>query len=117
MHVIAGFESQIAARGGLSAMGRLAGALGAGLEGAALARRDTEGAIHVDPLRGYAMPDHVLHVLDGVVDCPRDAARLDVGMTALVVSLGPAGDADDVARLVDRGVLEEEGAVWVMTVG
>jgi hypothetical protein len=117
VHVIAGFESQITARGGLSAIGRLARTLGADLGGAALARRDTEGAIHVDPLRGYEMPNHVLHVLDGVVDSTREAPRLDVGMTALVVSLGPTGCADDLARLVDPAVLEDEGAVWVTTVG
>jgi len=117
VHVIAGFESQIAARGGLSAIGRLAGSLGADLGGAALARRDTEGAIHVDPLRGYEMPDRVLHVLDGVVDTARDAPRLDVGMTALVVSLGPTGCADDLARFTDPSVLEDEGALWLTTVG
>jgi hypothetical protein len=63
------------------------------------------------------MPGHVLHVLDAVVDTTREAPRLDVGMTALVISLDPGEHAEDVARLTDPGVLEQQGAIWVTTVG
>ena len=66
MHVIAGFESQIAARGSALAIADAARDRGMTVLGAALARRDTVHAIHVDPVHGFRIPEHALAVLDGV---------------------------------------------------
>ena len=112
MHVIAGFESQIAARGGAFAIIDAALKQGLHVSGAALARRDTERAIHVDPLRGFAMPEHVLQALDDVVDEVADSPGLDPGETALVVAITGASRSD-VASCLDGAMSDGLGALWV----
>ncbi len=67
MLVIAGFESQIAARAALASIARAASESGATLGGAALARLGFEDAIHVDRVSGLNLPGHVLRALDDVV--------------------------------------------------
>jgi hypothetical protein len=114
MHVIAGFESQIAARGWAIALGEAARERGLGLRGAALARLDTEHGIHVDPVPGFEMPDHVLQVLDDVFTDRVGAPKLRMGEAGLVVSFAE-GPADDVATLADQASLHGKGrgALWV----
>lgn len=114
MHLIAGFQSQIAALGGVMAIARIARTQGTTLGGAALARRDTERAIHVDPIRGFAMPPHVLQTLDGVVESGPGRPTLDTGETALVVSLESVV-LDGLVPLADRTLVTDHGALWVTT--
>jgi hypothetical protein len=114
MHLIAGFQSQIAALGGVMEVVRIARDHGAAVSGAALARRDTERAIHVDPLRGFAMPAHVLQTLDSVVETSSGRPTLDAGETALVVSLDEV-QGDGLASLADRTLVVDHGALWVTT--
>lgn len=112
MHVIAGFESQIAARGGALAIADAARGRGLTVSGAAVARRDTERAIHVDPVPGFEMPAHVLQVLDGIFPDRPGPASLHVGETGLVVSFA---DGSDVATLAKEAQLESHGALWILT--
>jgi hypothetical protein len=114
VHLIAGFQSQIAALGGVMEVVRLARQQGAAVGGAALARRDTERAIHVDPLRGFAMPAHVLQTLDSVVETSTGRPTLDAGETALVVSLLDV-PGDGLSFIADRTLVVDHGALWVTT--
>lgn len=115
MHLIAGFQSQIAALGGVMEVVRIARRHGAAVGGAALARRDTERAIHVDPLRGFAMPPHVLRALDSVVEHGAGRPTLDPGETALVVSLEDVPRDGGLASRADRALVTDHGALWVTT--
>lgn len=114
MHVIAGFESQIAARGGAMAVVDAAREVGLAVRGVALARQDTEGAIHVDPVRGFELPGHVLQVLDGLLEGNGTSTALRTGESAVVVALD--GPADDGAAALTRiAGLDARGALWVTT--
>jgi hypothetical protein len=112
MHVIAGFESQIAARGGALAISDAAQEHGLTIGGAAVARRATDNAIHVEPLPGFEMPEHVLGALDAVFSGNQQPTHLRMGEAGLVVSLGD--DADAVA-LAAAAQLERLGALWVVS--
>ncbi len=115
MHLIAGFQSQIAALGGAMAVAQLARERGSVIAGAALARRDAERAIHVDPVRGFAMPRHVLQTLDGVVETDTGRPTLDTGETAFVVLFESDSGDDGLASLADRTLVADHGALWVTT--
>ena len=96
----------------------MAQARGLTIGGAALARRDTERSIHVDPLQGFELSGHVLQALDAVVDADAEKQgmpRLAICETALVLSLRDAVGVSDIACLTDRELLEREGALWVTT--
>jgi hypothetical protein len=114
MHVIAGFQSQIAARGSALALADAARLLGVAVLGAALARRDTVRAIHVDPVDGFRIPEHALALLDEVFEESQTKPSLRAGETALVVRFAdvPTGHVED---LIDRTSLERRGALWVTT--
>ena len=114
MHVIAGFESQIAARGGAMAVVDAAREAGLAVRGAALARQDTEGAIHVGPVRGFKFPEHVLHVLDDLLEGNGASVGLRAGETAVVVALGDLPD-NGVATATLTAGLEGRGALWTTT--
>ncbi len=114
MHVVAGFESQIAARGAALAVVGAARASGADIAGVALARRDTERGIHVDPLLGFELPPHVLGALDSVVEGEHPSRDLRPGQTALVVSAISAGSA--LSSAIDDAALDRHGALWVTIV-
>jgi hypothetical protein len=115
-HVIAGFESQIEARAALASIARAARESGVGVDGAALARRGVEEAIHVDPLVGFDLPVHVLRILDVVVAREPGQPTLEVGETALVVSLDSAARSQLVASTLDRVLGADGSALW-MTAG
>lgn len=112
MHVIAGFESQIAAQGGAMAVVRAARQDGREVDGVALIRRDSELAIHVDRLRGFDLPAHVMRLVDDAIDSDEGAPTLERGEAAFVVSLrdGPGADATGV---VENAALTGHGALWV----
>lgn len=85
--------------------------VGLAVRGVALARQDTEGAIHVDPVRGFDLPGHVLHVLDGLLEGNGASVGLRAGETAVVVALD--GPADNGAATVTRiAGLDARGALW-----
>lgn len=110
IHLVAGFESQIAAQGAALAVADAARSAGTAVAGGALARRDSERAIHVSPLWGLELPAHVLRTLDTIVD--EDGARaLFPGQSALVLSL-PARDGV-IRGVVGEAGLERLGALWV----
>jgi hypothetical protein len=113
-HVIAGFESRIAAHGCALSIADAARAQGVTICGAAFARRDTLRAIHVDPVHGFEMPDHALGALDDVFEGSEHRPALRMGQTALLVLLGDAPDAD-VDDLIDQTRLAGRGALWVTT--
>lgn len=114
MHVIAGFESHIAAHGGAIAITDAARDCGVTVHGVALARMDTQRGIRIDPLPRFPMPEHVLQTLDRFFTDGTGQAQLQTGDTALVVSLANdrSGDPGSIANLVR---LESRGALWVMT--
>lgn len=113
MHVIAGFESQIAARGGAMAVVDAARTVGLTVRGVALARQDTEGSIHVGPIRGFELPGHVLQVLDGLLGGNDRSTVLRAGESAVVVAVDdPDGGAASLARVAE---LDARGALWVTT--
>jgi hypothetical protein len=114
MHVIAGFESQIAARGGAMAVIEAAREVGLVVRGVALARQDTEGAIHVDPIRGFELPGHVLHALDGLLAGNGASVGLRAGETVAVVALDSPVDSGATAVTRIAG-LDTRGALWVTT--
>ena len=114
MHVIAGFESQIAAHGAALAVSGAAGARGAAISGAAIARRDSESGMHIDPLPGFDPPPHTLAALDMVLESEPPADVLRPGQTALVVS--SASRVDVFTSVVDAAALDRHGALWVMIV-
>lgn len=113
-YVIVGFESRIAAHGCALSIAGAARERSVKVCGAALARRDTLRAIHVDPVEGFEMPEHALGVLDGIVAESAGRPSLRMGETALLVLLAdlPKDDVDD---LIDRIDLERRGALWVTT--
>jgi hypothetical protein len=113
MHVVAGFASQIAAHGGAMAITESARERGLTVLGAALARLDTQRCVHVTPVPGFAMPRHVLQLLDGVFVDEEGPAHLRVGETGLVVAL--YGAEEDAAAVPDLGTLRGRGALWVLT--
>jgi hypothetical protein len=113
MHVVAGFASQIAAHGGAIAISESAREHGLTVLGAALARLDTQRSVHVTPVPGFAMPKHVLQLLDGVFVDDEGPAHLRVGETGLVVALDEAEEEPDAAP--DLSTLRGRGALWVLT--
>ena len=114
MHVIAGFESRIAAHGGALAVVDAARERGLKVGGAAFARWDAERAIHVDPVPGFGMPEHVLQVLDGFLLRGSGPAHLNLGETGLVLELGETSVLE-VDPLVASAQLGSRGALWVTT--
>lgn len=114
MHVVAGFESQIAALGGAFAVADAARTGGLVVTGAALARRDSGRGIHVDPLAGFDLPPHVLSAIDTVIDAEDPADVLLPGQAAFVVS--SASPAHQFATAVDKAALGRLGALWVSLV-
>lgn len=115
MHVIAGFQSQIAARGGAMAVVDAASDAGLTVRGVALARQDTEGAIHVGPIRGFEFPGHVLQVLDRLLEGNDSSTVLRAGESAVVVAVdAPSeGGAGALTRVAD---LDARGALWTTVV-
>jgi hypothetical protein len=113
MHVVAGFASQIAAQGGVMAVAESARERGLTVLGAALARLDTQRSVHVTPVPGFAMPKHVLQLLDGVFVDEEGPAHLRAGETGLVVALD--GAEEDSAAVPDLAALRGRGALWILT--
>ena len=113
MLVIAGFESQIAARAALASIARAASESGATLGGAALARLGFEDAIHVDRVSGLNLPGHVLRALDDVVAGEPGHPTLSLGETALVVALDSVQEPDRLASAVDRALGADHAALWL----
>jgi hypothetical protein len=113
VHVVAGFASQIAAHGGALAITESARERGLDVQGAALARLDTQRSLHVSPVPGFAMPRHVLQLLDGVFVDEEGPAHLRIGETGLVVALD--GSEEGSAAVPDLGALRDRGALWVLT--
>lgn len=107
MHVVIGFESQVDAQAGASALARLARAGGARVTGAALARRDTAQWIHVETVGDFGVPANVLTALGAVVEGGTHGLR--PGETALVVSL----TGEEAGSALAGAGLEEHGALWV----
>jgi hypothetical protein len=107
VYVVIGFESQLDALSGVSVLEHDAGVRGVDIAGAALARRDAEHGLHVEPLRGYALPVHAMTALGNAVD--DDCDRLRPGTSALVVEFSPGDRA-----WVDDAELVGHGASWVM---
>lgn len=112
VHLIAGFDSQIVARGAVGGIVRAASEAGMTVDGVALVRRDTDRGVHVDTVRGYRLPAHVLKALDGVVEGDVDAPTLAPGQAALVVATGmpPGGDLSRLVVLTEESALD---ALWV----
>jgi hypothetical protein len=116
MNLILGFESQVDARGAVPALVRAAADTGASVTGVALARRDSSRGMHVDSVRAFGLPSHVLSMIDGVMEEERDTPLLRGGQTALVVSLTvPERAAGDREALTERAWLT--GALWVRALG
>jgi hypothetical protein len=114
MYVIAGFQSRIHAHGGALAVVDAARERGGTVAGAAFARLDAERGIHVDPVPGFGMPEHVLQVLDGFVcDVPGEA-QIHMGETGLVLALDDDADLE-LDTLVTSAHLGGRGALWVST--
>jgi len=114
MHLIAGFESQITARGCALAIADAARERSVAVRGVALARLDTERGIHVDPVRGFQLPGHVLRVLDRILEADETSVALKTGETAMVVSLEGQAD-EDIATLTKLADLDSRGALWIRT--
>ena len=110
VHVIAGFESQIAAHGAALAVSGAAGARGAAISGAAIARRDSASGMHIDPLPGFDPPPHILAALDMALESEPPVDVLRPGQTALVVA--SACRVDVFASVVDAAALHQHGALW-----
>ena len=114
MHLVAGFESQIAAHGAALAVSGAARAGGADVSGAAIARRDTESGMRIDPLQGFDPPPHILAALDRVIESGSTPVRLRPGQTMLVVS--SSSPEDVFTTLVDAAALDRHGALWTTIV-
>lgn len=111
MNLITGFESQIDARGAVGEIVAMASEAGVSVDGVALVRRDTERGVHVDTVRGYRLPTHVLKALDRVVEADGDAPTLTPGQAALVVAMETSGE--DLLGFVDQVEATFLDALWV----
>ena len=114
MHLVAGFESQIAAQGAAFAVSGAARARGADISGAAIARRDSVSGMQIDSLQGFDPPPHILGALDMVLESDLPADLLRLGQTALVVS--SSSPEDVFTTLVDAAALARHGALWTTIV-
>lgn len=112
MDIIAGFQSIIDAHGYVLAVADSATTAGFDVEAAAVARRDTENAIHIDVIEAFPMPEHVLGVLDEIVDGGSANPPLRAGETAVIVRLAH-GTSADAGALVGRLAVQRGGAMWV----
>lgn len=114
-YLVAGFESQLTARAAAAELRRVALAESVQLGGAALVRRDTIFGIHVNPIGGFELPEHVLAVADRLLnakwanaeDMEDPAIRPGESMLVLVI-----GDPNGATRLARSANLEPYRVLW-----